>query len=129
KRQIEGIAEPHKARDLVGAVDVQHTCGRNGLIGDKANRASANTSKADHRVRGKVLLNLQEVLVVDQACDHLLDVVSLLRIVGNDRVQHQIVGQVNVERFVWRFLDVVGRQKAQEPPADLGCMLVVLGDE
>ena len=95
-----------------------------------ADRLSAQAAEADHQVPGVMFVDLQEPAVVHHGVDDLLDVVRLVRVQGNHRVQRVFPPVVRVVgREEWRIFHVVGRQERQELPDQQQGVPVVIGGE
>src|ERR671922_326767 len=72
---IKGITEADEARRLDGRVDIERAGQVTRLIGDDPHGAAVEAPKADDDVLGKERLDLQEVLLIEDICDDLLDIV------------------------------------------------------
>ena len=116
-REVETVAEAHEARRLDAGVDVEHAGQIRRLVGDDADRATADAREADHHVLGVVLVNLEQVAVVDHRADHVLHVVGLAALGRHHRVE---LGDLAIDRVVGGpergILGVVRGQKPQQLP-------------
>src|SRR5215472_8358971 len=86
-RNAERVAEAHEARGLARGIDVEHAREHHGLICDEAHAAPSEAAEAGDDVLGERLLQLEEVAFVRDLEDQFLDVVGLVRIVGDERVE------------------------------------------
>ena len=100
-----------------------------GLVGDDADRAAQDAGEADDDVHGVAGLDLQEVAAIDDAPDHLAHVVALLGIDRDDLVELGVGIDVVLGGHARRVFEVVRRQEAEQPAAEVEGLLVVLGDE
>ena len=82
ERDVERVAEAHEARRLHRRVDVEDAGERARLVADDADRVPAEAREADDDVLGPALVHLEELAVVDDALDHVLDVVRPRGVVG-----------------------------------------------
>ena len=87
QRDVEGVTEPDPAGALHGGVDVKHSRGVVGLVGDEGYGAAVHAAEAHHHVRGKVRHDLKELFVVNNLVNHILDVVGLGGVMGHKSVQ------------------------------------------
>ena len=87
QRNVEGVAEAHEARGFDAGVDVENAREECGLIGDDTHRAAVEARKSDDNIFGEVLVDFEEVAVVDDGVDGVLDVVGLLGVFGDERVE------------------------------------------
>src|SRR5258708_40029363 len=86
ERNVESVAEPDEPGRFIGGIDVEHAGQHAGLIGHNAHRASLQAAKADDDVGGKSGLNLEEVLIVDDALHDFPGVIWNFRVDGQNRV-------------------------------------------
>ena len=105
-RHVEGVAGPHEPRRLLGGVDVEAAGELGRLVGDDADAAAVDAAEPDDDVHGALGLHLEELVVVEQAADHLVHVVGLVGRVRDQRVEFEIL---RGERLLDRPLDRVGR--------------------
>ena len=70
-----------------GRVDVEHARERGRLVADDPDRVAAEAGEAADDVLREARLHLEELAVVDDLRDHLLHVVRLRRLVGDERVE------------------------------------------
>src|SRR5271167_3250398 len=127
QRQVEGIAEAYEARHLVRGVNVEHTRQYARLAGHDAHGSSLHTSKTDHNVGGKAGLDFEEILVVDNALEDAANVVGDFGVCGHHMIELGIRFQWALEGQPWRIFLIVGRQEAQEAPAEQQRPFVILG--
>ena len=115
ERDVERVARADEARRLDRRVDVEHAGERARLVADDADRVAAEPREAADDVLGEALVHLEELAVVDDLRDHLLHVVRLVRLVGDERVE---LGRLAVDgigrRGVRRRLEVVLRQEREQ---------------
>src|SRR5262249_62090458 len=64
ERDVEAIAEAHKAPAFNRSVDVQHAGQKCGLVGYDAHRPPVEPGKPDDDVLGVMLMHFEEVAVV-----------------------------------------------------------------
>ena len=79
-RNIERVAEADEARSLVGTVAIQHTCQNHRLVGYEADRFASHAAETNHDVGGPHLLYFKEIRIVDDALNHVADVIRLFRV-------------------------------------------------
>src|SRR5262249_53853257 len=91
QRDVEGIAESNEASTFDAGVDIENAGEDCGLIGNYADRLSVETRETYDDVFGEVLVDFEEIVVVDDGMDGVLDVVRLLRIVGDQCVESGIL--------------------------------------
>ena len=84
QRNVEGIAEAHETRALHAGIDVERPRQVGRLIGHHTHRPAIQPREAHHDVFGEVLVDFQEVAIVENAVNHVFDVV---RLVGFGRYQ------------------------------------------
>ena len=120
ERDVEGVAEAHEARALVGSVDVQSAGHHLRLVGDHAHWLAVEMGESDHDVHRVEGLRLQELAAVDDHRDDVLDVVWLLGVVGDDRRQPRRLAVRVVRRLdAWRLV-VAALRDVSEELANLG---------
>ena len=115
QRNVEGIAEAHKACALYRRVDVERACQKRRLIRHHAHRPSIQPREAHHQIFCKVLMHLKKISIVEDGMDGIFDVVGFVRFAGDQRIQLFIgaIGRI-VARAPWRIVQIVRRQKAQQ---------------
>ena len=86
---LKAVAETHEARAFYGGVDVQHAGEKRGLVGDDADGAAIEARETHHDIFREVLVDFEKFSVVGDRVDHVLDVVGLLRIFGDERVERR----------------------------------------
>ena len=79
-----------KRAPLTRGVDVENAGEKRRLIGDDADGAAVQARKADDEIFREVLVDFEEVAVVDDGVNGVLDVVGLLGIVGDQRVERRV---------------------------------------
>ena len=130
ERDVEGVAGAHEPRALARRLDVEHSCQVLGLVADHADGKAVEPREAADDVLRPVLVDLEELLVVDDARDHVAHVVGLLRVVGDERVQLGVLAVgIVVGLDPRRHLEVVLRQEADQVADVLEARLLVLGSE
>ena len=72
------------------ASEIEHARQYHRLVGDDADGAAFHAREARHDVLREGFLDFEEVGLVDDFEDQLLDVVGLVRIVGDQRVERGI---------------------------------------
>ena len=87
QRNIERVAEAHKARSLGRCVNVEHPGQKGGLVGHDADRAAREARKAHEDVLGVVLVDLIKAALIDEFGNDLVHVVGLLGALGHHRVE------------------------------------------
>ena len=129
-RDVEGVAEPHEPRGLLGGVDVEGAGELHRLVGHDADRLALDPAEADEDVGREQLLDLEELLVVEHRGDHVVHVVGLVRGVRDDRVEGPVeVGELHVGLLVElrSRVEVVLRQVGQQRLDVLDRVLLVGG--
>ena len=96
---IEGIAEADEACTLPTGIHVEDTCIRHGLVGNDTYALAVEMRKARDDVLGKLRLYLEEFPVIRDRGDHLIHVIGLVRIIGQDLVQQVILAVDRVVAF------------------------------
>ena len=86
-RQIEGVAEPDEAGNLVGGVDIEASGENQRLVADDAHRATVHATETDDSVLRVELVRLEEFAVIDNRTNDVLHIVGLTRAVGYHRVE------------------------------------------
>ena len=86
-RNVEGVAEAHEARRLLGRIDVEHAGQHHRLVGDDSDRAALDPAEADDDVGGVRRLDLEEVALVGDLPDQLVHVVGRRRARRDQRVE------------------------------------------
>ena len=110
QRNVEGVTEAHEARSLHRSVDVQDSGQVVRLVGDNADALAREASESNHEVSCIFGVDLEEDLVVDHRVNQGLDVVGLVRISGNERVETLFFAiWIVVRVFVRCILEVVAR--------------------
>ena len=82
QRNVEGVAEPHESRRLVGGIDVQDAGKNHRLVGNDADGFPVKTRKPNDDVRRPVLVDLEKVGIV---ADGTNDVAHVIRLPGIHR--------------------------------------------
>jgi len=98
------------------------------LIADDADGMAVEPRESAHDVRRPPLVHLEELAAVDDAPDHIVHVVRLVRIVGNKSVELGIlaVAEVGSDR-AGHPLGVVLRQKREQVARVIEARLLVGG--
>ena len=81
------VAQPDEPRGLVGTVHVERAAQELRLVGHDPHRSPSEAGETRHHVARPIGFHREEITVVDDGLDHLVDVVSLARIGGDDVVQ------------------------------------------
>ncbi len=79
QRHVERIADLHKVRGLVGAVDVEDAAEVLGIVGNDSNRIAADARKAGDDVFRPARLDVEHLAVVHHRADELVHVIRLAR--------------------------------------------------
>src|SRR5205809_826467 len=87
------VRRANAARVLPGGVDVEHAGEPARLVADDADETSAEPGEAADDVLCEALVHLEELAVVDHAADHVVHVVRLVRIVGDQRVELHVLAR------------------------------------
>ena len=130
ERDVERIASSDESCSLVGSVDVQASCSEVRLVGDNAYCSSVQSDEACNDVLRIKRHNIEVFAFVCDLGDHIVDVVSLVRVVRNDLVEFRdhsvyvVVSSIYRSRF-----HVVGRHVAQQFSYHQQSFLVVLAHE
>ena len=135
-RDVEAVAGPNESRGLLRGVDVQAAGELGGLVSHDADRPAVDAAEADDDVLRVTRLNFQELVVIENAGDDLMHVVRLVRRVGDQGVQFEVLlGEVVLDRarMRWRGMPrrlgvVVGRQVAQQLAHIVERVLLAGGD-
>src|SRR2546429_5327943 len=90
QRNIECVAEAHKTRALYRSIDVQHAGEKCRLISDNTHGAPVEPGKSHDEIFGKMFVDFEQISVIHNGMNRVLDVVRLLWIVRNQRVQRLI---------------------------------------
>ena len=90
QRNIERVAEAHEPRAFHRGVDVQHAGQNRGLIGHDAHGLAAEPRETHDDIFREMLVDLEEIVVVGDGVNHVLDVVGLHGIGGNERIERGI---------------------------------------
>ena len=154
ERNVERVAETHKAASLVGTVHVQGTGEHLRLVSHDTDRFAVQAGKADHHILAPVALHFKEAVGIGKGGNNGLHVVSLLVVIRNDVLDRGAVvegschfvrfglgEQLLEEAFVvlggfgnlavafGRFLAVALRQVAEELADTFEALLVVFVHE
>ena len=89
-RDVEGVTGPDEPGGLLGGVDVQAACQLGGLVGHDPDAAAFDTPVANDDIGREKLVHFQKFSLVDDADDHLMDVVGRLGRVRDQRVQFPV---------------------------------------
>ena len=82
--QVESVAEGHESASLLGGGDVEGAGHRLGLVGDDADGPATDRREGGDQVRGECGPGLEQVPVVNDALDHVPDVVAARGGVGEE---------------------------------------------
>ena len=118
-RNIEAVAEAHEARRLARRIAVEHAREHHRLVRDDADGAAFHAREAGHDVLRERFLDFEEVGFVDDFEDQLLDVVRLVRIVRNERVERMVDALGLVFRRNFRNARLVARRQEIHQAAHL----------
>src|SRR2546427_651957 len=96
ERNVERVAEAHKARALHRSIDVQTPGEHGGLIGHDAHGTAVEARKSHDNVFGEVFVDFEEIVVVHHGVNGVLDVVGLHGVFGDKRIERGVgaVGRV-----------------------------------
>ncbi len=130
QRDVEGVAESHKAGALVRGVDVEGAGDRRRLLGHDAYSAAVEPGKADDDVPRPLGVHLQEAPAVHDSVDDVQHVVGPVGLVRHDAVECRIhaAGWV-VARAERRIVEIVRREVRQQLADELEAMLLGTGGE
>ncbi len=81
ERDVEGVAEAHEARALVGGVDVEHARQNGRLVRDHTHRMSAEVGEPDDQIAREARVHLVELTPVDHPSDDLMHVVGMIGVI------------------------------------------------
>ena len=127
---VERIAEAHEAGTLARGVGVEHTGIGGGLVGHDAYALSVEACKADDDVLRKLGLHLEEFSVVGDSCYHLIHIIGLVGVVGDDFVEQVFLAVDGVGALhTWSLLHVVRRNVGKQRLDHRHCLLFGLGRE
>ena len=129
-RDVEGIAEAHKARAFHRGIDVQAAGEKSRLIGDNAHGAAIETREADNDIFRQVLVDFEEIAVIHHAMNHVFDIVGQIRFRRNNGIELMIgaidrIGAGTPRRVV----SIVLREEAQQLADHLEALGIVASDE
>ena len=127
-RNIEAIAEAHKACCLVTSVHIQRTGEALRLVSDNTHNVTVEASKTDHNVLCEFRLDFEEGILVGKASDHVTNVVCSLEVVRDDffdvgGLVHDCTDLSN------RLVRVALREVAEQVAYAFEASLIVLIDE
>ncbi len=134
---LNAVAGADESRGLLRGVDVEAAGELGRLVGDDADAATVDATEADDDVRRAPGLDLEELVVVEDAADDLVHVVRLVRRVRDEGVEFEILfGERVLDRSGGRLGDgqrggsaaVVARQVAQQLLDVIERVLLVGGD-
>ena len=109
-RDVECIAEAHEAGSLARGISIENTGIGSWLIGHDAHALSVEACEAHDDVLGELRLHLEELSVVGDGRYHLIHIISLVGVVGNDLVEQVFLAVDGVVALhAGSFLHVVGR--------------------
>src|ERR1700733_14962285 len=130
QRNIEGVAETHEARAFYRSVDVKDACEEGRLVRDDPDWATIEAREADHDILRVVFVDLKKFGIVGERVNYVLDVVGLLRIFRDHRVQRRREAIPGISGgFSRRLVQIIGWQ-VTEKLADHGeAFGIVAGDE
>ena len=124
-RNIEGVAETNEASSLTRSVNIEHTSIAVGLVGYDTYTLTIETCETNDNVLGELRLHLEEFTIVYYSTNHLVHVVSLVGVLGDNLIQavlHTVDGVVSgLERSS---LHVVGWDIAQQGLQHLNAFLL-----
>ena len=118
-RNAERVAEAHEARGLARGIDIENPGEHHGLVRDEAHGAPGDAAKAGDDVFRECLLQLEEIAFIGDFEDELLDVIGLVRIVRNERVERFFLLLDVVVRGPFGHTGLVVGGKKVEQPAHL----------
>ena len=115
KRDVEGVAEADEARRLGGGVDVEASRQVARLVRHHPHRATVEPRKADDYVERPVGVDFEEIPIVEDLREHLVHIVGLVGVVGQQRIEFfqrplGVVGGFAARRI----FDVILRHEAQQ---------------
>ena len=115
QRNIERVAESHEPRALDRGIDVQHAGKKRGLIGDDADGRPIEPRETHDEIFREMLVDLEEIMFVGDGVDHILDVVGLHGIGGDERIERRIgaVGRIR-GGAARRVVQIVRRKKTHQ---------------
>ncbi|MPN15245.1 hypothetical protein SDC9_162575 [bioreactor metagenome] len=123
-RNVECVAYTNVAACLVRCIDIKASCHELGLVGNYADRPSANPGKTCNYVTGIHFLNFAEISVVNDLFDDIADVISLVGVCRDHLTKSRIHSRRIITCFYeWRFFHVVAGQIAEH----FSCLSVALG--
>ncbi len=127
---VKRIAEAHEAGTLAAGVDVEHTGVSCRLVGDDADALTIEAGKTGDDVLGELRLHLEELTIVGDCRNHLIHVVGLVGVVGQNLVEQVGLAVDGIGAlYAGSLLSVVGRNVAQELLDHLHALLLGLGRE
>ena len=97
-RHVEGVAELHEARGLVGAVGVDGAAEVRRVVGDDADRPPLDADQRGHHAAAEVAAQLQHRALVGQRLDDLAHVVDAQPVLRDDCAQRRWSAQSSRQR-------------------------------
>src|SRR5690242_2251930 len=120
ERNVERIAEPDEPCSFERCIDIEHACQHGGLVCNYSDAEAAEVGKTANDVLRILTLHFVELAIVDDAVDHLVHVVRLVRVVGNDVEQRLIPPIARIRSGAARRLGkIVRRNEVKEIPDSL----------
>ncbi len=119
QRNVEGIAKTHEARAFHGSVDVENSGEECGLVANDADGAAIEPREANNQIFCVVFVNLEEIIVIHDGMNRVFDVVGLLRVRRNKRVESFVaargqIGSGASRRILEIVLKIVRGQKTHQ---------------
>src|SRR5580692_4916882 len=112
QRDIEGVAEADEACTFQRSIDVENAGEERRLIGDNADGAPIEARKPDNNILCKVLMDLEKIAVIHDGVDGVLDVIRLLGIRRDERIQSFIAAIRRIRGLAARRVcNIVRREK------------------
>ena len=78
KRNVEGVAEPHKPGTLHGRVDIEAAGQNRRLIRHDPHTLAAQACKSHNHVSRELFVHFEQVALIDHTVNHLFDIVRLV---------------------------------------------------
>ena len=99
QRDVEGVAQLHEARGLVGAGAVDRTRQMHGIVRDEADRPPFDTDQRGDHAEAEMAAQFQHRAGIGECLDDGAHVVNAQAILGNDGAQQALIGAYPVANF------------------------------
>ena len=111
ERDVECVAEPHKAGPLCRSVTVKNSGQHRWLVGDQANRFATQSAETDYKVSGKPLVNFKELCPVEDRIYEHFHVIRLVWTSRNKVIEHGVLSVDRITKIQDGWLVIVIRRE------------------